>query len=292
MSAENDRPASAEDIVQALDAAIDALLAWIADWHAPAMSAAAEEPTLRQDESLRHLDAFDAWFDANRRDGIVDQPSLRRLHLSNRKVRNLAAGFAAMGPDVAEADYRALMAEVRSFVAQARRLERAFAAASSDLDTLTGVQNRHAMKRALDAERARFIRTGETATLALCDLDHFKEINDLHGHAAGDKVLSVAAGRLAENVRAYDQVFRYGGEEFLILLPDTEPATALAVLERLRKRLAAMPVPIGNGASVMVTASFGLARIGPDEPVEAAVERADAALYRAKKAGRNRVEAD
>ena len=119
-------------------------------------------------------------------------------------------------------------------------------------------------------------------TIAIVDIDHFKSVNDTHGHAAGDRVLAAVAGSLREQLRAEDQLGRLGGEEFLVLLPDTDSAAAGHVAEKLRAEVAAAPTP------VPVTVSIGVAGWDGETP-EDLLHRADEALYAAKQAGRDRV---
>ena len=125
----------------------------------------------------------------------------------------------------------------------------------------------------------------------MIDLDHFKEINDRHGHAAGDVVLSLTAQCLQARVRPYDRVYRYGGEEFLVSMPQVTVDAAVDAAERLRAAVAAQQIhAAAGGAALQVTASFGVAALEAAAPVEASIDRADKALYQAKSAGRNRVE--
>ena len=126
----------------------------------------------------------------------------------------------------------------------------------------------------------------------MIDLDHFKQINDSHGHAVGDKVL-IELGRLIQaTLRETDVAGRYGGEEFVIVLPHTDAGGALIFGERLRQLIAAMPVDIGEGRTLTVTCSIGISQMMITETPqpEQALAHADAALYRAKREGRNRVE--
>jgi diguanylate cyclase (GGDEF)-like protein len=158
-------------------------------------------------------------------------------------------------------------------------------------DTLTGLLNRGALVAQLDRELARGERTGEPVTIVLGDLDHFKSINDTHGHAVGDIVLRETATRMKAGVRAYDTLGRIGGEEFLLVLPNCGSREGMAVASRLRIRVASAPINAGIEASVAVTVSLGV--VGTDQFPGGTKERllraADAAMYRAKRAGRNRV---
>ncbi|WP_376742241.1 GGDEF domain-containing protein [Ensifer canadensis] len=133
-----------------------------------------------------------------------------------------------------------------------------------------------------------FRNAGAPLSLILCDIDHFKAINDAHGHAAGDRVLATFAGVLRDSVREADLVARIGGEEFAILLPGMDVDAAMAVAECIRERLAIHRFPV-LGATESVTASFGLAQRDGSERFQAFSARADARLYRAKREGRDRV---
>lgn len=277
------------DIVEALDKAVDGLIAWIMDWHAPVVTGNRLTELGEQQRSLLHLKSFQAWFKANDDDAVINQPTVRALFDLSVAIEEQASALSKSGGHTTDSEYRGLLKNVQAFISQARRLERAFAAASSDLDTLTGIQNRLAMHRALERRHDRMERTDARATIALADLDHFKIVNDTYGHHAGDQVLSVAAARMLDGIRSYDQLFRYGGEEFLVLLDDAEPETTRVVLERLRMSLEEAPIKLNDGTEVTVTASFGAAEINKNETIEKTIERADAALYRAKEAGRNRV---
>lgn len=157
------------------------------------------------------------------------------------------------------------------------------------LDPLTGAGNRYAMDLRLTEEWERARRTGSPCSLCMLDIDHFKEVNDTHGHAVGDTVLRMISRYLKGDGRSYDDLFRYGGEEFLICMPNTPLGDAEAVFNRLREGLAAMTIPLEGGAGISVTASFGVTLLMTDGPIEQSIERADHALLCAKNGGRNRV---
>ena len=157
-------------------------------------------------------------------------------------------------------------------------------------DGLTKAWNRAAMMEYLEEEALRAGQLRRPFLVVLLDLDHFKRINDTWGHLAGDCVLREVVARLGAAVRSSDLVGRYGGEEFLLLLPELDQARGVAQVERLRRAIEAAPVPIDNGRTVDVTASFGVAQFDPARPLAPLelIGRADAALYRAKEQGRNR----
>ncbi|OCW27717.1 GGDEF domain-containing protein [Pseudomonas sp. S3E12] len=158
------------------------------------------------------------------------------------------------------------------------------------VDPLTGLPNRAAWSERLDHEVNAWHQRGNSLSLAMLDLDHFKRINDGYGHLAGDKVLKIIANVLRKRLRPNDFIARFGGEEFVLLMPDSSLSDALAVGEVLRAAIAACPFHF-KGEPVTITVSMGVAQLQPGERSELALKRADEALYRAKAAGRNQVQA-
>ncbi|WP_053127289.1 diguanylate cyclase [Pseudomonas sp. MIACH] len=158
------------------------------------------------------------------------------------------------------------------------------------IDPLTGLPNRAAWSERLDHEVNAWHQRGNSLSLAMLDLDHFKRINDGYGHLAGDKVLKIIANVLRKRLRTSDFIARFGGEEFVLLMPDSSLSDALAVGEVLRAAIAACPFHF-KGEPVTITVSMGVAQFLPGERSELALKRADEALYRAKAAGRNQVQA-
>jgi diguanylate cyclase len=157
-------------------------------------------------------------------------------------------------------------------------------------DELTRTHNRRHMGELLRVQQSQARRLGVPLALALIDIDHFKQVNDQHGHAMGDEVLRGFAAVAQQGLRAADLLGRWGGEEFLVLMPHTGRDEALRAMDRLQQRLAeeagtALP------AGLSVSFSAGVTEVGPDETPEAAIERADQAMYRAKTRGRRRCEA-
>jgi diguanylate cyclase (GGDEF)-like protein len=156
-------------------------------------------------------------------------------------------------------------------------------------DSLTGLLNRRAMEQALRSEQRRWQRFGERYAVLLVDLDHFKRINDAHGHAAGDVTLQTVAQALRQVARSVDRVGRFGGEEFCLLLPHTSTEGAEQLARRVRQAVADLRVR-WDGQTIMLTASVGVAACArTNEPASQLMVRADRALYQAKSEGRDRV---
>jgi diguanylate cyclase (GGDEF)-like protein len=188
--------------------------------------------------------------------------------------------------DEAEARLRESVMQAGPILANLRTLARAERRAATD--SLTGLPNARAVQDALTRMSAQSARSGTPLTAIMIDLDRFKALNDDFGHEIGNDVLASAAQSLQGALRASDFVGRYGGEEFIALLPNTDRAGGLEAAEKLRATMAQVRVP---GVERGVTASFGVASIPEDAPEGAALLRqADRALYRAKELGRNRVE--
>jgi diguanylate cyclase (GGDEF)-like protein len=157
-------------------------------------------------------------------------------------------------------------------------------------DTLTGTWNRRKILETLRHEAEYADREGKSLGVVMVDIDHFKQLNDTLGHPAGDAALCESAKRMDGALRPYDSIGRYGGEEFLVVLPDCDLAGALAVAERVRLAIARAPVETPS-KTISITVSLGVATgSGPSLDVESLIRKADEALYRAKRGGRNRVE--
>jgi two-component system cell cycle response regulator len=156
-------------------------------------------------------------------------------------------------------------------------------------DPLTGIMNRRALIPAVDVEQSRSERHGYPMSLLLLDVDHFKVINDRHGHATGDKVLAALGRLLAKQARKTDLVGRWGGEEFVVVLAGAHEVGARIAAERIRAAVEAMTVLDEKGQRVPLTISIGIACLEMKDTVELLIDRADHAMYQAKASGRNRV---
>jgi diguanylate cyclase (GGDEF)-like protein len=168
--------------------------------------------------------------------------------------------------------------------------------ANSRIDTKTGLLNAATWESEAAAEIVRAVRTRSPLSVALIDIDHFKAVNDTYGHLVGDKALRAVTDALREQLRSYDVAGRFGGEEFVVLLPQTDEADALGIAERLRTHVAALSIPVGEGARsevcVRLTVSIGVTGLGAahggGSELTDLLSAADAALYYAKQTGRNR----
>jgi len=196
-------------------------------------------------------------------------------------------------------DKNELLARVRTQVRKRRFTERLrdnvqMSIEMAITDALTGLFNRRYMETHLSALVEQAASRGKPIAVLVLDIDFFKSINDGHGHDAGDDVLREFALRVRKSIRNIDLACRYGGEEFVIVMPETDMAVATVVAERLRRRIAGEPFPIQQGMRLLdVTLSIGIAALnGEGDNAAAMLKRADQALYRAKRDGRNRVAAD
>ena len=160
----------------------------------------------------------------------------------------------------------------------------------ANTDYLTGVHNRRSFIDQAGIEFGRANRSNHNPSLLLIDLDHFKKVNDSYGHKAGDKVLVYVAKVIQDNLRDFDVFARFGGEEFVILLPETNESQAYAVADRLRELVEKLTITTDDNTDINCTISIGLSHRKPDEPLETMLSRADEALYAAKSAGRNTCE--
>jgi diguanylate cyclase len=251
------------------------------------------EPLFGEKKNILDRLDFRKWLTEPLLEEVSGHRVYRDLVVTQEKILLLARAIVASGADnvLPPEELARLLRTLHDFDRIADRLDAGITTSLTDIDELTGLLNRAVMLRDLEREQAQARRTGRPFTVAMVDADHFKKINDNHGHGFGDVCLATLAERFIDSLRPRDQVYRYGGEEFLVLLPDTPLAKAKPVLERLRRR--ASEHPISSGETVLeVTVSVGAAEAAGNEEPGNAIDRADAALYRAKKAGRNRLELD
>jgi diguanylate cyclase len=214
----------------------------------------------------------------NRLEGLLGTMD-EHQHERDRREQELAGRLQGLAERVASMEQEAL--GYREHLEEQRQ--------KALIDPLTGLPNRAAWTERVEQEMIDWQEHGGHLAMAILDLDHFKRINDSYGHLAGDKVLKIVADQLRKRLRARDFIARFGGEEFVLLLPQTSPAAAAQVAEVLRAAIEACPFHF-KGERVVITTSIGLSTFRSGERGDQVLKRADAALYRAKEQGRNRVE--
>ncbi|MFK0095541.1 diguanylate cyclase [Pseudomonas sp. NPDC090592] len=222
-------------------------------------------------DSLKHI--LD-----NRLEGLLVTMDEHK-HERDRREQELAGRLQGLSERVANMEHEAL--GYREHLEEQRQ--------KALLDPLTGLPNRAAWSERVEREILEWQENGGHLAMAILDLDHFKRINDSYGHLAGDKVLKIVADQLRKRLRGRDFIARFGGEEFVLLLPQTSPAAAAQVAEVLRATVEACPFHF-KGERVVITTSIGVGAFRSGERGDQVLKRADAALYRAKELGRNRVE--
>lgn len=234
---------------------------------------------------------FGQWYYLDDGTLLRDHPEYLALEVLHRVMHDSAREVARAhqtGQQVPDALYDMFMDRQELFAESVLTLRDRLREYLFSFDTLTGVMTREPFLSLLAAQMERSRRGGEPAVLAMLDLDHFKRVNDTYGHLVGDRVLGELGQFLSRNLRRYDLICRYGGEEFLACLPGVLLAEARAILDRLRQDLAGHDIPV-DGSALRVTASVGLAALLPDQDSDVSIGHADEALYAAKAAGRNRV---
>ena len=278
-------------ILDRLDKALDYHMDWLQRWHRAIIC------DVKPDDDITHMNSHKKnilgnWLYSRENNDILTQPAFDELAVSFKDIHDFAKILMKLkinGKLIPVLEYNIFMEKINNFTSLLRRMQHAFRKANSELDPLTGLHNRQIMLQELNREYIRSIRNNIDCAIILADIDHFKLVNDNHGHGAGDKVLSNTAGQFISHLRPYDSVYRYGGEEFLIILPDTDKNTAVNVLERLRQEISNNKITIDEDNIINITMSFGVAMISSKWQINDIIKHADQALYQAKADGRNKI---
>jgi diguanylate cyclase (GGDEF)-like protein/PAS domain S-box-containing protein len=228
------------------------------------------------------------WVDEFRASGVESRPMDARAPLFGLRSDGTEIEIEVSISKIRVGEKIEMMAVIRDISEHTKLIEQLKQAATHD--SLTGIYNRRHGASLLNNEMHRSQRFGQALTVAMLDIDHFKNVNDTYGHACGDLVLNSFVATIAKTLRVSDTICRWGGEEFLVILPGASSVDALNWAERAREAVASIST-IGVGEqAIKVTASFGLASMNKeDKTLEEILKRADDALYRAKGSGRNRV---
>jgi diguanylate cyclase (GGDEF)-like protein len=267
-----------------------------AEWHRRIIRTlvcrlAVDPADLRQDSFCSC--GFGRWLHDPAQQTLKERPQYASVESGHRRLHELAGEVLSELTDRASVS----AATFDRFVEHSVRLRVDLDSLRNDMvvalrsrDSVTGTYRRLEVLPALREARELGIRGVQASCIAFLDLDRFKAVNDTFGHGLGDEVLAQAARCIIEHLRVYDRVFRYGGDEFLLLLPGTRPEEAWHLVDRIRQRIAEATLGLSpDGDAIRLTASFGITSLEPDLTVEECIARADKALLLAKAAGRNRV---
>jgi len=233
---------------------------------------------------------FGQWYYSNAPEKLRQHPGFIAMGEEHQRLHHLARLLLLTvdaGNPISALDYDNFANALERLRLEVFALEREMEDSLFNRDSLTGAITRFSILPTLRENQELVKRHAQLCYIAMMDLDNFKTINDLYGHAAGDRVLAASVQYLLKHIRPYDKVFRYGGEEFLLCMPYTELTAGHDRVDELRNGLSALEIDIGEKEAIHISASFGLALLDADAPVETSIDRADKALYAAKFAGRN-----
>lgn len=234
---------------------------------------------------------FGQWYYNSSIQALQDHPGFLAIETEHRRLHKIAAQLLIASTNETLAspkDYDNFINAVDHMRLEIYSLKQELEELLYNRDALTGAENRTGMLIRLREQRELVNRGVHECGIAIMDLDHFKTINDTYGHSVGDKVLVAWVNHIKQNLRRYDRVYRYGGEEFLLSFPGTDLQTVSDIIERVRSGSSALDIDADETKPIMVTASFGITMIDPVVSVEESINRTDIALYGAKNAGRNR----
>lgn len=264
---------------------------WLAEWNTKVLCGISERSHCDYGGSYGEYH-YGNWLNGEHSDFLEYMPEFIAIkELYNKVYEGIQSTIRKVnsGESITYAEYKyfidaemALSESIQNFRDELYKLLLSF-------DYLTGTLNRQAFFRILEQEYARITRFGEAGCIVLLDIDNFKSINDRFGHAAGDRTLVSIADFIIENMRPYDSICRYGGEEFLICMPKTTIDIAHKIIDRVREDLSNKKIWISRHNYITASASFGISSMSAEEEFKETIVHADDALYHAKTNGRNKV---
>ncbi len=238
-----------------------------------------------------HACRFGQWYHHSGIVALEEHPGFAEIGLEHERMHQYASSLLHSSRDgvpISIHDYDRFLSALKSMRLEITTVQRELEDALTNLDPLTGTPSRVGMLTKLREQQELVKRSVHSCVVAMMDLDQFKAVNDRYGHLTGDRVLIDVAHYITSHLRPYDKMFRYGGEEFLLCLPGTDLPAGGEIVDRLRSELATLQHRAEDGqAPFQATVSFGFTLLDPDFPVEHSIERADVALYAAKRRGRN-----
>ncbi len=278
-------------LIETLDLAISRHTVWLKNLHLSLICGGAPVNPHDTDADAHRLCLFGRWYYDEGRAQLSEFEAAAQIeqlhHEMHDSARRLLLHTDRNRPVCSE-DYEHFIELAIRFKSRVRALQSDFISRVCTVDQLTGAWNRHEMFNRLNQEYERNRRMGAVCSLVMMDVDHFKRINDEFGHRVGDEVLKQLVSLCSGLLRTYDAVFRYGGEEFLFCFPGSDTGSAVGMVERLRETINRRSFVVGNGMSLNITASFGIATLSGEKSLDDTMLEADHALLAAKNTGRNR----
>jgi diguanylate cyclase len=244
------------------------------------------------DPNAHHTCRFGQWYYGPGSVKMRQHRGFEEIAIEHQRMHQYATTLLSASMNqlpVSLQDYEHFVSALKRMRLEIATLKRDIEDSLFNLDPLTGAANRTGMLTKLREERELVKRNVHSCCVAMMDLDHFKTVNDLHGHAVGDRVLATFARHIMSGQRPYDKLFRYGGEEFLLCVVDTDLFVGGGAVDRLRADFGSIFHEGKDKKSFCVTVSVGVAMLDPEVSVEESIDRADKALYAAKANGRNQV---
>jgi len=281
----------AEQVVRKLMPALQEHGKWVKRIHTILICRTDPAPEDLEEDAYLNTD-LGRWFADADNDYVRRHPGYETAFEGLRRQYGLAGKLCRAVRDeqpISPEDYEAFADSIHRFDDSMEALVRELWDLLLNTDPLTGIATRLGLLPRLKEAHERTRKEGHACAVCMIDLDHFKRINDTHGHRAGDQVLASVSGFLQRNLRHNDHICRYGGEEFVLMLPGTDIEHALPLVDRLRHQLSRLPILLDDGTILHVTASFGIAPLSSRYSVRKCIEYADRAMYEAKEAGRNQV---
>ncbi len=235
---------------------------------------------------------FGKWYLDQTSRYLRDDEDFRLINNTHQEMHDIARVLALkskLGDTITKEDYDVLSEKEQELNELLLELKDKLHESMSKRDFLTGVPTREPFFQTLTKEHARALRKGERCVIALIDLDNLKDVNDTYGHLSGDKVLKDVSRCLVRNLRNYDSICRYGGDEFLVCIPETTPVAAREIITRLQMGLSSLPIKVDEEVVVSITVSIGAVVMATEDSINEIIARADEALYNAKRKGKNQI---
>nr|WP_320166449.1 diguanylate cyclase [uncultured Methylophaga sp.] len=279
-------------VIDEIDKAIDSHQQWYQRLLRVLVSRVAPDEKDLKNDAHKSCE-FGEWLYTSHIELIQEHPTFVSLEIAHEKMHRKAKQLIELvvsDQAIPVSLFDEFNDDLEKMRTQFQALRHEFADLVQNLDPLTGAQTRAGMQAELNKEHALAKRSQQPSALAMLDLDHFKQVNDNYGHSVGDEVLIKTVACLQHVLRPYDQLYRYGGEEFLICMPNTTLEQAEHVAERIRSMVAEQQIIYDKeGNTLQVTASIGVTSLDPAYSVDDAINKVDEAMYEAKAAGRNLV---